>query len=112
MGVWLLSEVAAPRPVFVSSRAGTSASVRETNNPGGTMVLLRYGRFRLSRYWLVPVTAAACATPPAPTSPQEAYNQAVQRCEQARNSSAAQPPSVVEAAFNSCMAQASTVGPK
>lgn len=68
--------------------------------------------FRVGRFWLVPVAAAACATSPAPTSPQDAYNQAVQRCEQARASSAGQPPSEVEAAFNSCMAQASTVGPK
>jgi hypothetical protein len=61
---------------------------------------------------LLALTAASCATTPAPTSPQDAYNQAVQQCEQARNASVGQPPTAVEAAFNSCMAQAATVGPK
>jgi hypothetical protein len=52
------------------------------------------------------LVAAACATPAAPSSPQEAYNQAVFKCEQARNASAGQPPSEVSAAFDTCMAQA------
>jgi hypothetical protein len=56
--------------------------------------------------WSLAVMAAACATPAAPTSPQEAYNQAVQKCEQARSSSVGQPPSAVDAAFDTCMAQA------
>jgi hypothetical protein len=63
------------------------------------------------RTGLIALVAAACATP-APTSPQEAYNQAVQGCEQARSASAGQPPAAVEAAFNNCMVQASAVGPK
>jgi hypothetical protein len=67
---------------------------------------------RSSSIVLLTLVASACATTAAPTSPQEAYNQAVQSCEQARNSSAGQPPGAVEAAFNACMAQAAAVGPK
>jgi hypothetical protein len=69
-------------------------------------------RSRCSSVLLLTLLAAACATPAAPTSPQEAYNQAVQKCEQARTASVGQPPGAVEAAFNSCMAQAASVGPK
>ena len=69
-------------------------------------------RSRYSSLLLLAVAAAACATSAAPTSPQDAYNQAVQKCEQARSASMGQPPSAVDAAFNACMAQATTVGPK
>jgi hypothetical protein len=71
----------------------------------------KHSRSGLVSLFLLAGTAAACATP-APTSPQDAYNQAVQSCEQARAASAGQPPAAVEAAFNACMAQAVTVGPK
>jgi hypothetical protein len=56
--------------------------------------------------WSLALLVAGCATPAAPTSPQEAYNQAVQQCEQTRNASLGQPPSAVQAAFDTCMAQA------
>ena len=71
----------------------------------------RSSRSRYSSALLL-ILIAGCATPAAPTSPQEAYNQAVQKCEQARTASLGQPPGAVEAAFNSCMAQAASVGPK
>jgi len=61
---------------------------------------------RFATLVLAGLFAPACATTPAPTSPQEAYNQAVQKCETARSSSYGQPPAAVEAAFNACMAQA------